>query len=144
MRNYSLSHVRDDVLLRDLADLVVQDRITTADLLAHIAEVDARKLFAPAGYACMHAYCVGELRQSEGAAFKRIRAARAARQYPALFSAIAEGRLHLSGVCLLASHLTASNAGELIEAATHKSKSDIEAMLARRFGVGETPALVRA
>jgi 5-methylcytosine-specific restriction endonuclease McrA len=144
MRNYSLSHVRDDVLLRDLADLVVQDRITTADLLAHIAEVDARKLFAPAGYACMHAYCVGELRQSEGAALKRIRAARAARQYPALFSAIAEGRLHLSGVCLLASHLTASNASELIEAATHKSKSDIEAMLARRFGVGETPALVRA
>ena len=41
---YSLSHLADHVLLRDLAALVAQDRTTTTALLAHLAEVDERKL----------------------------------------------------------------------------------------------------
>ena len=82
MHSYTLAHVRDDVLLRDLAALVAQDRATTASLLAHIAEVDVRRLYVPAGYPSMHAYCVEKLRLSEDAAYKRIQAARAARQFP--------------------------------------------------------------
>ena len=56
------------------------------------------------------AYCVHELRLSEDSALKRIRAGRAARQFPAIFDLIAEGRLHLSGVATLARHLTPANA----------------------------------
>ena len=144
MRNYTLAHVRDAVLLRDLAALVARDRVTTAMLLAHIAEVDARKLYAPAGYSSMHAYCVDELRLSEDAASKRIHAARAARRFPALLYALAEGRLHLGAVCLLAPHLTPENVVMLIEAATHKRKSEIEEWLAGRFLLPEMPARVRA
>ena len=88
MRDYALAHLSDAVLLRDLAALVVRDRVTTSTLLAHIAEVDARRLYVPAGYPSMHAYCVEELRLSEDAAYKRIQAARAARQFPALFAAL--------------------------------------------------------
>ncbi|MEO5618344.1 MAG: hypothetical protein ABIS67_11270, partial [Candidatus Eisenbacteria bacterium] len=95
MKSYSLSHLSNQVLLRSLAALVAQNRATTADLLAHIAEVDARKLYLPAAYPSMFAYCVGELRLSEDSAFKRIRVARKARQFPAIFEAIADGRLHL-------------------------------------------------
>jgi hypothetical protein len=113
MQNYSLAHVRDTVLLRDLAALVSQDRVTTAMLLAHIAEVDARRLYVPAGYPSMHAYCVEELRLSEDAAKKRIQAARAARRFPALFTAVAEGRLHLAAVCLLAPYLTQEKRGRV-------------------------------
>jgi hypothetical protein len=80
MRNYSLTHVSDAVLLRDLAALVARDRLTTAELLSHIAEVDARRLYAPAGYSSMHAYCVEELRLSEdassGASARRARRGR--------------------------------------------------------------------
>src|SRR5512143_4345271 len=101
-----LSQLSDAVLLRDLTALVARDRLTTARILAHIAEVDARRLYAPAGYPSMFAFCVEELRLSEDAAYKRIRAARVARQFPALFEAVAEGRLHLTVVCLLAPHLT--------------------------------------
>lgn len=144
MREYTLSYLRDEDLLRELAQLVARDRVTTAALLAHVAEVDARRLYVPAGYASMHAYCVEELHLSEDAAYKRIQAARAARQFPALLPALAEGSLHLSGVCLLAPHLTAENAGELIETATHKRKSEIEGFLARRFPPPEVPAFVRA
>src|SRR2546428_1353747 len=120
MQNYALTHVGDEVLLRDLSAIVVRDRATTATLLACIAEVDARRLYVPAGYPSMHAYCVGELRLSEDAAFRRIPAARAGREFPNLFAGLAQGRIHLAAICLLAPHLTRENAGELIEAATHR------------------------
>ena len=83
MSTYSLSHLTDGVLLRDLAALVARDRTTTAALLAHLAEVDARRLYLPAAHPSMFSYCVHELRLSEETAHKRIRAARAARQFPA-------------------------------------------------------------
>ena len=144
MRTYSLSHLPDATLLRDLAALVARDRALTAALLAHLAEVDARKLYLPAAYPSMYAYCVGELRLSEEAAFKRIHAARVARKFPALFEAIADGRLHLSGVILLAPHLTPENAEELLADAAHRSKADIERLLARRFPRPEVPERVEA
>src|SRR2546426_10189856 len=133
MRAYSLSHLTDPELLRGLASLVAQDRATTATLLAHIAEFDARRLYLPAAYPSTFAYCVHELRLSEEAAFKRIHAARTARRFPAIFAALAEGRLHLSAVVLLTPYLTEATADELLAAATHKSKAQIEVLLAERF-----------
>lgn len=75
---------------------------------------------------------------------KRIWAARTAREFPAIFPAIADGRLHLSGVCLLAPYLTAANAAGLICAATHQSKGAIERMQAERFPRTEALPLVEA
>src|SRR5688572_28117682 len=97
----SLAHLSDDVLLADLAALVATDRATTAALLAHLGEVDARKLYLPAACASLHVYCVRVLKLAEDAAFKRIAAARKARQFPALLDAIADGRLHLSAVVMI-------------------------------------------
>ncbi len=144
MHDYALAHLSDAALLRDLAVLVARVRTTTASLLAHIAEVDARKLYVPAGYPSMFAYCVEELRLSEDAAAKRIQAARAARRFPQLFQILADGQVHLAAVCLLAPHLTADNADELIQSATCRKKAEIEAWIARRFTQPERPALVRA
>jgi 5-methylcytosine-specific restriction endonuclease McrA len=146
MRTYDLVHLSDDALLRDLSTLVARDRVLTATLLAHLAEVDERRLYVPAGYPSMHAYCVGELRFSDDAAFNRITAARAARRFPILFDAIADGRLHVTGVRLLAPCLTPENAAELLTAASNRSKPEIERLLARRFGRPEPPTatIVRA
>ena len=91
MSKYTLTHLRDDVLLRDLSALIARDRFTTALLLAYIAEVDTRKLYVAAGHPSMFAYCTEHLHLSESAAYRRIAAARAAQRFPALFSAIAEG-----------------------------------------------------
>src|SRR5437762_14105515 len=126
MTSYLLSHLADHVLLRDLKVLVSQDRATTAALLAHLAEVDERKLYLPAAHPSMFSYCVHELRLSEETALKRIRAAHAAREFPVIFAAVADGRLHLSAIVLLATHLTPETADELLAAAAHKSKSEIE------------------
>ena len=133
MKTYSLTHLANHALLRDLAALVARDRVTTAEMLAHIAEVDERRLYAPAGYDSMFAYCIGELRLSEDAAFKRIKGARAARRFPAIFAALADGRLHLSSVVLLAPHLTEDTGDEILAAAARKTKAEIEQFVAERF-----------
>jgi 5-methylcytosine-specific restriction endonuclease McrA len=133
MKDWSLAHVPDHALLRELSAVASRERVALADVLAHIAEVDARRLYLPAAYSNMHAYCVGELRMSEDAAFKRIRAARAARDFPVLFDMVADGRLHLTAVVLLAPDLTPSNASDLLAAAAHRTKAEIELLLAERF-----------
>jgi hypothetical protein len=69
---------------------------------------------------------------SEDEAFKRIRAARALRRYPIVAEAVAEGRLHLTAVVLLAPHLTDECAPELVAEASGKSKAEIAMLLARR------------
>jgi hypothetical protein len=144
MKAYSLSHLADHVLLRDLAGLVARDRTTTAALLAHLAEVDSRRLYLPAAYPSMFAYCVGELRLSEDATFRRIRAARTARQFPAIFTAVSDGRLNLNAILMLTPYLTPDTAAELLAAAAHKTKPEIELLLAQRFPQPDLPAQVRA
>jgi hypothetical protein len=141
---YSLSHLSDRTLLRDLVAHLANERASTATVLAHIAEVDARRLYVPAAYPSMHAYCVGELHLSEDAAAKRIQVARVARELPAVFEALAQGRVHLSGLVLLAPHLTPESVEELLAAATHRSKSEIERLLAERSPQPDVPALVMA
>jgi len=127
---YSLGHLPAEVLLRELPRLVARDRAALADILAHIAEVDSRKLYVPAAYSSMVAYCMGEMGMSEDSALKRIRVARAAREFPAIFEAIAEGRLSLTAVVLLKPLLSQKAAGELLAAAEHKSKTEIARLVA--------------
>jgi hypothetical protein len=133
VNSYSLTHLDDRALLSGLTSLVAQDRGTTAQLLAHIGEVDARRLYLPAAHPSMNSYCVHELRLSEDAAYKRIQAARVARHFPVIFEALADGRLHLSAVVLLAPFLSQENADDLLTAAAHKTKSEIVELLAWRF-----------
>ena len=144
MKPYSLTHLTDHSLLQVLTTLVTRDRATTAELLAHLAEVDERKLYLPAAYSSMFAYCVQELRMSEDMASKRIQAGRAARRSPAIFPMVADGRLHLTAVVLLAPHLEARNVDELLAAATDKSITQLRLLLAKRFPQPDAPTFVRA
>ncbi len=140
MRAFTLDHVSNDTLLADLAALVATDRQTTAALLAHLGEVDERKLYLPAACASMHAYCVRVLHLAEEVAYKRIRAARIARQFPVIFDAIAEGRLHVSGALMLAPHLTDENVRDVLTAASHRTKAELEELVARLAPRPDLPA----
>lgn len=143
MNHRSLAGTSDRDLLRKLAALASLESGTTAELLVHLAEVEKRQLFRQAGYPSMFEYCIRELHLSEGGTFRRIRAARAARKHPAIIDAVADGRLHLTAVVLLAPKMTAANAAELIAAATHKRKSEIELLLAHRFPQEDVPTRMR-
>jgi len=142
MRAFRLDQLSDASLTEALQQSVVNERTATAALLAHLAEFDRRRLYAPAGYACMRDYCVRRLHLSEGAAFRRITAARAARKYPPVFEAIADGRVHLSAIAVLNPHLRASNVTELVDLATHRTKTQVEELIAARFPRPESLELV--
>jgi hypothetical protein len=129
--NESLSTMSDRVLVDRLVELLRQERQLTAAVLVHLAEVEARQLYRPAACSSMHVYCTRVLGMSEDQAFKRIRAARVVRRFPVVGVAVEEGRLHLSGVVLLAPHLTADNVESLVVEASGKSKAEIEVVLAR-------------
>src|SRR5688572_10040938 len=134
---YQLKNVRDEALLRRLAELNAQGNRTAAELLAHLAEVDDRHLYLKMGYGSMAAYCVGELHMSEAAARRRVHAAHTARAFPVLFQAIADGRLHLTAIALLSARFTTVNVDELIAAATHKTVGEIERLLVERWPQAE-------
>src|SRR6185436_11055032 len=142
VKNYSLTHLSDECLRRELSAAAAKESQATAELLAHIAEFDERKLYLRAAYPSMIDYCTGELRLSLDAAAKRLQVARVGKRCPGVFHALAEGRVHLSGLVLLAPHLTPETEDELLGAALHKSKAEIEKLLAERAPKMDMPASV--
>ena len=143
MKWYCVSHLSNDALIRDAAAGFRDEHRAAVKCLPHLAEIEARELYVPAGYSSLYQYCVTELGLCPNAGLSRIRAARTAREFPALFDALAEGRLHLSAVLLLAPRLTKENAAELIAAASNQTKSRIEQILAERCPRPDVPTQVR-
>ena len=122
MSVYLLSHLNDLALEVGYDRLDARNCQDQAMLLAHLAEIDSRKLYLPAGYPSMAAYCLYRKHMAEDTAYKRIAAARAALEFPVVFEYLADGRVHQSGVILLAPHLTVGNVVDLLKAATHQTK----------------------
>ena len=143
MDPFATSHLSNRALLHDLHTIDAQDRRTTAVLLSRIVEVEERRLFLQEGYPSMYAYCIHELHYCEGTASRRIYAARAARRFPVLLDAVADGRLHVTAVVMLSKYLTSGNVDELVAAATHKSKAEIEQLIAERFPQLDRPTALR-
>lgn len=142
MKSNSLSRLSNQDLTSGLAAAADRERTSTAELVAYIAEFDARGLYRPAGYPSMHRYCEAVLGLSPAAAYKRINAARIARQFPVVLQALGDGRLNLTAVNLLAAYITLHNAQSLLAAAYGQAKPEIERMLAERFPRSESLALI--
>ena len=139
----NLRSLSDEELLRRLSELLKQSRRVEADLIAHIGEVDQRRLYAREAAPSMFAYCTDVLHLSEHEAFLRISVARASREHPMLLTMLRDGRLHLSGISKLAPHLTLANREALLKRASHKSKRQIEELIAGLAPRPEAPAVMR-
>ena len=135
-----LEQLTDGQLRRRLDELARGERSVTAALIAHLAEFDARRIYLGDGYSSLFAWCTGALHLSEHAAYLRIEAARAARRFPLILEQLADGAVHLTAVSLLAPHLTGENHRDLLDAARHRSKRDIEEMVAALRRPAAAPA----
>ena len=138
-----LGHVSDAQLRSALLDLLTIGARTEARIVAHLAEVEERRLHLRDGYSSMFDYCLSRLGLSESEAFHRITAARLAQRFPSIFGLLERRELHLSGLRLLRDHLTVENHAELLTSAIGKSKFQIQELLARRFPRPEIEATVR-
>ena len=140
---HELQSLSDDDLLRRLSELLSQSRRVESDLIAHIAEVDERRLYAREASSSMFAYCTEVLHLSEHEAYERITAARASRKYPMLLEMLRDGRLHLSGIGKLAPHLREENCEMLLARAAYKTKRQIEELLVELSPKPDVPSVIR-
>jgi 5-methylcytosine-specific restriction endonuclease McrA len=90
----------------------------------------------------MFDFCQRRLGMSEGAAFRRITAARLVKRFPSLLGRIERGELHLSALVLLRPHLTEKNVDELVAAVVGKTQRQIEELLVRLAPKPDVPSLI--
>jgi hypothetical protein len=140
---HSPQRLTDSDLIAEVNRLAQSEREAIATLVAALGEMDARRLYLGQGCSSMFTYCTQVLHLAEHAAFNRIEAARAARRFPVILTLLADGRLHLSAVRVLAPHLTDSNHQAVLRQASHKSKREVEQIVARLQPRTDVPSSVR-
>src|SRR6476620_12501138 len=137
------SQYSDKELLAEVKRLTEHERVATADLIATLAELDARRLYLGEGCSSLFSYCTQVLHLSEHAAYGRIEAARAGRRHPVILDMLAAGLVNLTTVCLLAPHLTDENHVQVLNSARHKSKREVEHLVASLRPQSAVPSVVR-
>jgi hypothetical protein len=119
----------DEQLLAETHRFARDERVATAGLVRHLAEMDARRLFLREGCASLFTWCTEVLHLSEAAAYNRIEVARIGRRFPAVFAALDEGSVTLTAVKVLGPYLTEENHTDLLAGARHRSRREIERLL---------------
>jgi 5-methylcytosine-specific restriction endonuclease McrA len=137
------SSLSDDQLLASVKSLARAERKATADLIAALAEVDRRKLYLGEGFPSLFNYCTQVLQLSEHAAYGRIEAVRVVHRFPIVLEHLADGAVTLTSVCLLAPLLTPQNHEALLAGARHKSRREVEHLVAMTRPKPDVPAVVR-
>lgn len=138
-----LASLDDRRLLETAQQLAHDERHATVALLRALTEIDQRRLYLGEGYSSMFTYCTQELHLSEGGAYNRIEACRAARRYPVIFDLLESSALTLTAIRLLAPHLTDENHRTVLESARHMSKREVEALVAALAPKPDAPTVVR-
>jgi hypothetical protein len=123
--------------------LASDERRATVALISTLVEFDARRLYLREGCSSLFSYCTQVLHLSEHAAYGRIEAARAARRFPVLLGLLADGALTLTAIGLLAPHLSVENLEHVLAAARHKTKRDVELLVATLRPKAAVPAIAR-
>jgi hypothetical protein len=140
---FALSQLSDHDLLAHLHLAAEAERGATAHLVALLMELDSRRLYLGEGYPSLFAYCTQALHLSEDAAYNRIEIARTARRFPLILDGLAAGDLTLASVRLLAPHLTPDNHRDVLTRARHKSKRDVELLVATLHPRPDVPSTIR-
>jgi hypothetical protein len=138
-----ISDRSDEALLSSVTKLLGSHRELTAELVAHLAEIEERRLHLLLGFSSMFDFCQKKLGMNEGEAFRRILAARIGRRFPLVHSLLASGSVTLSALELLRPWLTQENHEELFEAVAGKTKREVQSLLAARFPRPDTPPAIR-
>src|SRR5688572_16440677 len=137
------AQLTDEGLVRRLLEIAGESRNVTVELLAHLGELDERRLHRGQGCGRLFAYCTEILKLSEGAACNRIRSARAARRFPVILDLLAEGRVNLTTVRLLAPHLTPENHSALLAETSGMKRRGVDKVVARLAPKPDVPASLR-
>jgi len=134
---FSFSHLSGSQVLEGYFRAKASKRASDALLLAYLADIDARRLFVEASHPSMYSFVAAEFDFTDDLVKKRIRAARAAHEYPQVLPMLSDGRLSQSTLLLLVPHLHHGNVDDLLSCAADKTRSELERILAARFPTSE-------
>jgi 5-methylcytosine-specific restriction endonuclease McrA len=137
-----LTDLTDDALVARLSTVWAEGHVVTARLIVLLIEVEERRLDLRSACTSMFDFCQRRLGMSEGAAFRRITAARLVKRFPALLERIERGELHLSTMVLLRPHLHEQNVEHLAEAVAGKTQRQVEELLARLAPKPDVPSAI--
>lgn len=140
---FSLIHLSDGELLSSLGNVLAPHRRATAQLIAHLAEMDARKLYLSEATSSLFVYCVQRLGFGEDEACRRIDAARLAQRFPIIYGMLESGEVSLSVLGRLKPFIDVDNAEELLALVRGKSVREAERLLAGRFPKPDVPDRIR-
>jgi 5-methylcytosine-specific restriction endonuclease McrA len=136
----ALCSLSDSELVARLPALVKAERHALLDVIEHLVEVERRRLYLTQAVSSLYRYCIQRLGYAEDAALKRHRVARLALRLPQVLEELRAGTMHLTGLFLLATHLTEDNAATLLGEARGKSRRQIEELIAHRFPRPDVPS----
>ena len=97
----TVASLPDQVLLEHTRMLARHEQALQLSVLDHLREIEARRLFLRLGYSSLFDYTVRELRYTEAAAWRRIKAMRLCRETRGVRERLQDGSLNLSNAALL-------------------------------------------
>ncbi len=104
----------NSTLLAKLRATLSDERQSLSIFLRYLAEVEARRLAAEAGYPSLFAFCTGALALKEGEAYSRIHAARLGRRFPAVLDGLTSGNICLTTIRLIGQYLSDDNVQDVL------------------------------
>ena len=111
---YQLQKLKDKDLAQEISRLVKQENKVRVEILWYLSELNKRKLYLELGYNSLFAFCREKLKYSEGAAMRRIVAAKAIARFEQIGELLEQRKLSLSTVSLVANILTEENYQEIL------------------------------
>lgn len=144
-QSQSLAFVSNTELIQRLEKLVRTERKITHFVLAHIAEIEKRRIYADLGFDGMYTYLTRGLGCSEGSAVRRLQSARLLMRVTGVAEKIELGSLNLSQLtqvqkCLKESRKIGESISnertlEILEKIEHKNSFDTEKTLATEMNM---------
>lgn len=125
------SQLTDEELIKRVEELAGDLRTKTVELVESLVELDERKLYF-GNHCSLFEYCVFHLKMSDGAAYRRIRAARAFQAYPPVKPLLRSGQLSLESLAMLHPFLNDADAGTLVAQAAGMRVWEVERLVAPR------------
>jgi hypothetical protein len=139
----TFGNLTDSEVLARIHDAARNERVATAHLIALLIELDARRLYLGEGFSSLFTYCTQMLHLSEHAAYNRIETARAARKFPVILELVETAAVTLTTVGLLAPHLTDANHRDVLDRARHKTRREVELLVATLSPRSDVSSTVR-
>src|SRR5258705_835948 len=139
----TLSRLSPAELTSRLYELRSDERQLLVEFLAHLGELDRRKVAVDLGFPSSFEFCVRHLGLSSSATFRRLTAARLLIRFPILADYLRDGRLGLTTLVVLRDVLCDERLGEILDRASGRTEEEVRALVAALVPRPAVPDLVR-